>query len=233
MPSTGCDLRPPLAWQICSGPSDHNCHDHKYIPRLDTMADDLRTYLALGDSMSIDLYTGVEGGGAVNQFHRWLNYHNWLGKSWALKDRTADMCRMRYVPADAKGDVITLTIGGNDLLADKERYLDQGLLSFAQEHMGLLTAIRRQNPAALFIVGNIYAPQTPLPDGLVKALDEANAVIASNVRSLDGRLADIRGAFRDHEAEYLCYDIEPSLKGATVIAGLFQPSANRHLPPQI
>ena len=26
-----------------------------------------RTYLALGDSMSIDLYTGVEGGGAVSQ----------------------------------------------------------------------------------------------------------------------------------------------------------------------
>jgi len=31
-----------------------------------------RTYLALGDSMSIDLYTGVEGGGAVRQFYGWL-----------------------------------------------------------------------------------------------------------------------------------------------------------------
>ena len=197
------------------------------------MTDDLRTYLALGDSMSIDLYTGVKGGGAVSRFHRWLNYHKWLGTSWALDDRTADMCRMRYVPADAKGDVITLTVGGNDLLADKERYLGEGLDSFAQEHIDLLTAIRRTNPNALFIVGNIYAPQTPLPDDLVRALDEANAVIASNVRSIDGQLADIRGAFRGHEAKYLCYDIEPSLQGATVIAGLFQAEASRNLPPQI
>ena len=42
------------------------------------MTDDLRTYLALGDSMSIDLYTGVKGGGAVSQFHRWL------GTTWTL-----------------------------------------------------------------------------------------------------------------------------------------------------
>jgi hypothetical protein len=29
-------------------------------------------------------------------------------------------------------------------------------------------------------------------------------------------------AFLGHEAEYLCYNIEPSLKGATVIADLFE-----------
>jgi hypothetical protein len=28
-----------------------------------------KTYLALGDSMSIDLYTGVKGGGAVVTVH--------------------------------------------------------------------------------------------------------------------------------------------------------------------
>ena len=72
----------------------------------------LSAYLALGDSMSIDQYTGVEGGGAVSQFYKWL------GDLWSLDDRSADMCRMRYVPTDGQGDVITLTIGGNDLLAD-------------------------------------------------------------------------------------------------------------------
>jgi hypothetical protein len=35
-------------------------------------------------------------------------------------------------------------------------------------------------------------------------------------------LADIRGNFRGREQEYLCFDIEPSLKGATMIAGLFK-----------
>jgi lysophospholipase L1-like esterase len=174
------------------------------------------THLALGDSMSIDRYTGVEGGGAVSQFYKWL------GDSWRLDDRSADMCRMRYVPTNAQGRVITLTIGGNDLLADTQKYLDEGLEGFAGEHLALLQAIRATNPSALFIVGNVYASQTPLSDEVTRALDEANDAIAANVRSVDARLADIRQAFRGHEKEYLCFDIEPSLKGASVIADLFK-----------
>ena len=115
-----------------------------------------RLYLALGDSMSIDEYTGVPGGGAVSQLYTWLKG---LGQSWALDDRTADMCRMRYVPASVTGNLITLTIGGNDLLADQQRYLKDGLSSFAQEHLNLLTRLRADNPDALLIVGNIYAPR--------------------------------------------------------------------------
>jgi hypothetical protein len=41
-----------------------------------------RTYLALGDSMSIDRYTGVKGGGAVSQFYKWLKS---LKQSWIAK----------------------------------------------------------------------------------------------------------------------------------------------------
>ncbi|HEY1603170.1 MAG TPA: hypothetical protein VGG64_26435 [Pirellulales bacterium] len=85
-----------------------------------------RTYLALGDSMSIDRYTGVTGGGAVSQFH------DWLGPNWRLDDRAADMSCIQNVPTSGKGELITLTIGGNNLLADQERYLEEGLNSFAQ-----------------------------------------------------------------------------------------------------
>jgi lysophospholipase L1-like esterase len=177
------------------------------------------TYLALGDSMSIDLYTGVRGGGAVSQFHKWL------GNSWLLDDRSADMCRMRYVPTDAQGSVITLTIGGNDLPADAEEYLREGLDGFASEHFALLRAIRETNADSIFIVGNVYAPQTSLRDELTRALDDANDAIAANVRSVNARLADIRRTFRGHEKEYLCFDIEPSLQGATVIADLFKKAA--------
>jgi lysophospholipase L1-like esterase len=168
--------------------------------------------------MSIDLYTGVKGGGAVSQFHEWLKS---LGRSWILNDKAADMCRMRYVPIE-KGDLVTLTIGGNDLLADRESYLKNGLGSFAAEHLQLLTRLRSNNPAAFLIVGNIYASQTPLPPGLSHALDEANAIIAANVESVGAHLADIRQGFCGHEREYLCFDIEPSLKGAAVIAWLFK-----------
>jgi lysophospholipase L1-like esterase len=188
------------------------------------MSNQSRLYLALGDSMSIDLYTGVQGGGAVSQFHKWLKS---LGQSWTLDDRTADMCRMRYVPASATGELITLTIGGNDLLAEQQVYLKDGLARFAEEHLDLLTRLRANNPNAILIVGNVYAPQTPLPVQLTEAHDEANAIIVANVEKVGGRLADLRSAFQGHEQEYLCHDIEPSLKGAAVIAGLFNEAVVR------
>ena len=75
-----------------------------------------KRFLALGDSMSIDDYTGVQGGGAVNQFFRTL------GKNWTLDDRTFDGCLMAEVPQNGRGDLITLTIGGNDLLCNREKY---------------------------------------------------------------------------------------------------------------
>ena len=37
----------------------------------------------------------------------------------------------------------------------------------------------------------------------------------------DALLADIFLSFRGHEDENLCFDIEPSLRGAQVIAALF------------
>jgi hypothetical protein len=171
--------------------------------------------------MSIDQYTGVKAGGAVSQFHKWL------GDSWTLDNRSADMCRMRYVPTDGRGEVITLTIGGNDLLADLQRYLDEGIESFAEEHLALLRAIRRTNPDALFIVGNVYAPQSPLSEKMSQALDTANNAVAANTQSVSAALADIQGTFRGHEQDYLCYDIEPSYMGATVIANLFKEAARK------
>ncbi len=183
------------------------------------MSNDSRVYLALGDSMSIDLYTGVEGGGAVNQFFAWLK---WLRQPWTLVDKSANMCQMQGVPTDVRADLITLTIGGNDLLFEQETHLSDGLTSFAQEHLELLSRLRSANPQSFLIVGNIYSPQAPLDDRLTAALDKANEIIAANVKTVAGHLADIRAAFRGKEDDLLCYDIEPSLKGATVIASLFK-----------
>ena len=55
-----------------------------------------------------------------------------------------------------------------------------------------------------------------------RRLDETNKIITENVAKVDGRLADIRGVFRGRERDYLCLEIEPNHKGATVIAGLFK-----------
>ena len=69
---------------------------------------------------------------------------------------------MRYLPASEKGDLVTLTIGGNDLLADQEMYVKEGLGSFTEEHLSLLNRIRASNPTAFLVVGTIYSPQMPL-----------------------------------------------------------------------
>lgn len=175
-----------------------------------------RTYLALGDSMSIDDYTGVAGGGAVRQFHRRLE------GEWRLDDRTLDGCRMPHVPRDARGDLITVTIGGNDLLLNREHYLRHGLDGFAREHLALLRAIRRQNPEATLIVGDVYRPAQPLAPREAAALAAANEIIRDNVAAVGARLAPIYDTFLDREPEYLCLGIEPTLAGATAIAALFE-----------
>ena len=130
---------------------------------------------------------------------------------------------MGDVPASATGDLITLTIGGNDLLAEQDTYLREGLGAFAAEHLGLLSKLRSANPnAELLIVGNIYAPQTPLPDHLLRArrgqCDDCRQACRRLLRTQPTYVA----LFRGNERDYLCYEIEPSLKGAGVIAALFK-----------
>ena len=70
-------------------------------------------YLALGDSISIDDYTGVRGGGAPSQLARKLGVE--------LVDLTRDGNTTQGVLVDlarapTASDVVTLTAGGNDLL---------------------------------------------------------------------------------------------------------------------
>ena len=79
-------------------------------------------YVALGDSISIDDYTGVAGGGAPSQLARRLGAD--------LVDLTRDGNTTHGVLADlaripAAADVVTVTAGGNDLLGGE---LPRGIL---------------------------------------------------------------------------------------------------------
>ena len=182
-----------------------------------------KTYLALGDSMSIDKYTGVPGGGAVSQFYKRLVKHG--DANWTLDDRTFDGCTISGVPRTSpllNVALITMTIGGNDLVQNMDRDLQAYLPEFERAYRDLLGGIRDRHPQAVVIVGNIYHPQADLPPNLDVALNEINLYIAATVQQHGFRLADINGAFRGHEQEYLCLGIEPALEGATVIADLFE-----------
>jgi lysophospholipase L1-like esterase len=73
----------------------------------------MAVYLALGDSISIDDYTGVRGGGAPSQLAGTLGLD--------LVDLTRDGNTTQGVLTDlarapAAAAVVTLTAGGNDLL---------------------------------------------------------------------------------------------------------------------
>jgi lysophospholipase L1-like esterase len=178
------------------------------------MSSGQKVYLALGDSMSIDDYTGVSGGGAVSQFYRTL------GSQFLLNDCSFDGCAIPQVPVHHHGDIITITIGGNDALQRIDELLSAGVSGLAGDHLRLLKEIRERNPESRIIVGNIYQPQERLPDNLLLTLNELNSRIESNVRAIEGRLADIHGAFKGNEREFLCENIEPTLAGATAIAEL-------------
>ena len=65
-------------------------------------------------------------------------------------------------------------------------------------------------------------------EDLQATLEAVNGWIAEKVAAYGFRLADIAGAFLGHEAEYLCYRIEPTLKGASVIAGLFEQAMDQY-----
>ena len=175
-----------------------------------------KTYLALGDSMSIDEYTGVSGGGAATQF-----YHS-LGSDYLLDDCTFDGCTIPQVPIRHHGDIITITIGGNDALQRIDELLRAGISRLADEHLRLLNKSRDENPESCIIVGNIYESQERLPETLLKALYELNNRINDNLASINGCLADIHGAFKGNEREFLCQNIEPTLEGAKAIADLFR-----------
>jgi lysophospholipase L1-like esterase len=181
-----------------------------------------RVYLALGDSMSIDLHTGVIGGGAVSQFHRWL------GADWQRADHCRDGCGIDSVPRTGKGDLVTLTIGGNDLFLMQGYYVRVGLAEFVEAHRNLLLDLREANPRSPILVGNVYEPQFKLDARRLALLEEANEAIRTNVESIGAHLIDIHAAFRGREDRFLCKLIEPTLEGATSIAQLFQRAFEAH-----
>jgi lysophospholipase L1-like esterase len=168
-------------------------------------------YLALGDSISIDEYTGVRGGGAASQLARKLGVQ--------LADLAA---------APRAADVVTLTAGGNDLLGgDLPRAILRRLHQIAQ---------RIQPLGARVIINTVYDPS----DGdnnlgrrelglsrlatieLRRRLNALNGGIAKLAHEYGFLLADLERLFHGHglasDDPWYVQVIEPNLAGATAIA---------------
>jgi len=182
-------------------------------------------YLALGDSISIDEYTGVRGGGAAAQLARKLGLQ--------LADLTRDGNTSQGVLADLAAapraaDVVTLTAGGNDLLGgDLPRAILRRLHQIAQ---------RIQPLGARVIINTVYDPS----DGdnnlgrrelglsrlatieLRRRLNALNGGIAKLAHEYGFLLADLERLFHGHglasDDSWYVQVIEPNLAGATAIA---------------
>jgi lysophospholipase L1-like esterase len=183
-------------------------------------------YLALGDSISIDDYTGVRGGGAPSQLARKLAVH--------LVDLTRDGNTTQGVLADlarapAAADIVTLTAGGNDLLyGDPPRaILRRRLHEIAR---------RIQPLGARVVINTIYEPSDGDNDvgrrelglsrlaaiELRRRLNAVNRGIAELAVERGFLLADLERLFHGHGVAsndpWFVQVIEPNLAGATAIA---------------
>jgi lysophospholipase L1-like esterase len=188
----------------------------------------MAVYVALGDSISIDDYTGVAGGGAPSQLARRLGVD--------LVDLTRDGNTTHGVLADlarapASADVLTLTAGGNDLLGGE---LPREIL-----HRLDRIADRIQRLGGHVIVNTVYDPSDGDDDlgrrelGLSRV---AVMVLRRRLNALNGGiralateraflLADLERLFHGHgiasDEPWFVHVIEPNLAGATAIAELW------------
>ncbi len=182
-------------------------------------------YLALGDSISIDLYTGVRGGGAASQLARKLVFD--------LVDLTRDGNTTQGVLADLvrapqAADLVTLTAGGNDLLVgDLPRAILRRLDQITE---------RVRSLGAGVVINTIYDPSDgdnevgrrelglsrPATTQLRRRLNAINSGIRKLATERGLLLTDLEQLFLGHgvasNEPWFVQTIEPNLAGATAIA---------------
>lgn len=196
-------------------------------------------YLALGDSISIDEYTGVVGGGAASQLARAIRadpFQDFTVDGWTTIHVLDSLSRVVGIP-----DIVTLTIGGNDLLA-VAAFRKGSLPQPAMWETDAKTVLSRMDDIlqrcdrlwgfrSLFILNTVYDPS----DGDDRHFEEMGmpaharyglATFNEGVRRLAHErralLCDLEPLFHGHgfwsSEPWITEVIEPNLAGATAIA---------------
>jgi lysophospholipase L1-like esterase len=185
-------------------------------------------YLALGDSISIDDYTGVPGGGAASQFARLL-------PAVEFQDLTRDGCVTDGVlealyRVTIEPDVVTLTAGGNDFLMASYQGQPRDLV---ERPLGNLDRICLRLAAfgCPVILNTIYDPtdgddrlaaQVGVPPEFRRSYDALNQGIRDLATTYGFLLSDLEKHFHGHgmlsREPWIVMNIEPNYAGATAIA---------------
>lgn len=230
-------------------------------------------YVALGDSISIDQYAGGPGRGGASLLARNLDddFPEWRGRDLAstgdiqfhLLASDGAMCRTvldhqlpRLAELGVDPTIITLTIGGNDLLA---AYGDtasaQAVIAHVADsvHETLEVLQRLMLPAGRVVVGTVYDPSDgtgdsaqlglpPWPEG-VEVLAQLNRMLVTVAADHGALVADIHQRFLGHgvlagdpsqpnarpaqRELWYCDLIEPNAWGASEVRGAFWEALQR------
>jgi hypothetical protein len=241
-----------------------------------------KQYIALGDSMSIDLYPALDAGetdvavalewdaragnvaplGSASLLHRNVDdrWAEFAGKD--LVSRYGDVGLLNFsedgatvgdvfgsqlpqIPESAEGTLITLSVGGNDLLSAFSNRPNPGLLrevvkDIAEAYEFLVDSLRRACPNSMLLLTTVYDPSDDtrkIPGvfegaGLlpVEALHDLNDRIRAVAASTPAaRIADAYRHFLGHgvtagESDRWYWTrswIEPNARGASEIRRLW------------
>ena len=225
-------------------------------------------YVALGDSISIDAYAGGPGRGGASLLarNRDEDFPDWRGHDLATTrpqlgfellatdgGTTASVLEVqlpRLASSGAVPRVVTLTVGGNDVLGaygDTRRALEivgvvRARVDRALDRLRALVA-----PEDPIVVGTVYDPSDgtgeawrvglpPWPD-VVDVVGELNAALRAVAREHGAVIADIHGRFLGHGLQagnpaqpaarphnrtlWYCQIIEPNAWGADAVRAAF------------
>jgi lysophospholipase L1-like esterase len=185
-------------------------------------------YVALGDSISIDDYSGGPGRGGASLFfaNRDEDFPEWRGRDLRTLDpgttfsllatdgattRTLVQTQLPRLRAlGLRPTVVTLTIGGNDLLgAYGDTDAANGVIAAVRAAVDLVLAeLAGTAPPARIAVGTVYDPSDgtgdavrlglpPWPDA-VAVLAELNETLRAAAAAHGAVVAEIAAAFQGH-----------------------------------
>ncbi len=225
-------------------------------------------YAALGDSISIDLYAGGPGRGGASLLarNRDDDFPDWRGRDIATTrpglgflplatdgGTTASVLDLQLPRLESCGAVpriVTLTVGGNDVLGaygDTRRALEIVAQVRASVRRGLDRVRALVAPQDPIVVGTVYDPSDgtgeawrvglpPWPD-VVDVLAELNATLREAAHEQGAVVADIHGRFLGHGLRvgnpaqgdarpadrglWYCNIIEPNAWGADAVRAAF------------
>ncbi len=183
-------------------------------------------YAALGDSMSIDLYAGGPGRGAAALLHRNrdADFPDWAGRDLATQGytaldlsydgaTTAGVLEQQLERLDRRPDLVTITMGGNDLMGAYgdsaaaeatiravtergERILERLVTGPGEPPRIILTTVYDPSDGTGAVPGGVL-PRWPDGPRLVRALNTALTELAGRHGAV---VADVHAHFLGHGA---------------------------------